>query len=77
MIKTKMTLVGKVFMCLFFISLGFGAGVMVAKNGEVFNNSGVSTEITIEKSKGGDIIIDTESNQDQEEKTDKKFLGIF
>lgn len=82
MIKTNMTILGKVFMVLFFFASGFSAGVYYAKSDDEVN-SGNKTEISIGDIKGkgdGDIVIDLDTDQEQEQpepKKEKKFLGIF
>ncbi|WP_430815215.1 hypothetical protein [Carboxylicivirga sp. RSCT41] len=80
MIKTSMTLAGKIFMILFFFSLGLGVGIYISQPDEIEDNTGNKTEIVIEKNKDGQIIIETESkqgeevdNDDDEPKKKKKF----
>jgi len=65
----RMTLVGKIFMVLFFLSLGFGGGVIYGyKHAEKKMNEGISndTYISINKLKAKEnskITLDTENSQ--------------
>lgn len=80
-----MTLLGKVFMALFFLSLGFGGGVIYGyKHAERELNKGISNEthISINKLKAKEnsrIVLDSENSQDakQEDKTDEEDKGFF
>ncbi|WP_430813123.1 hypothetical protein [Carboxylicivirga sp. RSCT41] len=81
MIKTSMTLVGKIFMCLFFIAVGFAGGVIYTKKQtDTEVNSGNKTEIVIEKNKNGNIIIETEQEETGDDTNDtgkKKKKGFL
>ena len=72
-----MTIWGKIFMVLFFFSVGLGVGLYLGdKNIEQLD--GNKTEIVIKKIKDSDnIVIDTKQEKDKEKKKKKKFLGIF
>ena len=48
MFKTNMTLVGKIFMVLFFFSTGLATGIYVVKKNFMGINDGVKNEISLE-----------------------------
>jgi len=74
MVKTKMTLMGKIFMALFFMSTGLAAGFYYGKN-SVEPNNGNKIEVTVDgKIKdGSDVNINLDGiNQDHETNKKKK-----
>lgn len=76
MISTKMTLLGKIFMALFFFAAGFGACAVTFQK-EIFKNEGVSnkTEVRIGNIKvkdGSTVTLDGENSSHQSQEKDNK-----
>ncbi|TRX71498.1 hypothetical protein [Carboxylicivirga sp. M1479] len=74
-----MTLLGRVFMWLFIMTIsftgGFAVGVKYTKEkieNEMNSGNKNTTEIVIEKNKNGNIIIETESTQEDTDEEDEK-----
>ena len=81
MINTKMTLVGKIAICLVFFFAGLALGYKTGIKQIPSQQTNIEIK-DLKTKKGGTINLDTKTNQDQENKEDdtkkkKGFFGIF
>ncbi len=73
MIKTNMTLTGKIFMCLFFFAAGFGTCAYIMKKSSNENQGNqISVSVDGKVKKGSEVIINLDADQKQEKKNRRK-----
>ena len=78
-LNKKMTLLGKIALCLCFFFMGLALGYKTGANSVPAQQTQIEIK-DIKTKKGGEIHLHTETEQDQDnskKKEKKKFLGIF